>query len=195
MPADQRDDTPLLLFHPAGCGAPIWYRNVEAFSWHYRTYAVDVMGEVNKSIPDRRISSRRELAEWVEDLFSGLGIKSAYLVGNSFGGFLTLNTVLMSPSRVEKAVLISPAATFAQMWPWWLYFFPAYGTGSKRLLCRAYDWIWQGFPADDCITRLRRIASVNGIPRHIPPIVFTETELRGIRQSILLINWRPRGDL
>jgi len=178
---------PLVLFHPAGCPATIWYRNVEALSQHYRIYAVDVMGEVNKSTPTRRIDSRQELADWIEDLFNGLNIQSTDIVGNSFGGFLTLNTVLLLPARVKKAVLISPAATFAPMWPWWWYFLPAYGTGSKRLLRRAYDWIWQDFRADQCITQLRNITSLNGIPKHISPSIFADRELRKISTPILLL--------
>jgi pimeloyl-ACP methyl ester carboxylesterase len=182
-----KNTAPLVLFHPAGCGAPIWCRNVGPFSQRYRTYAVDVMGEVNKSIPTRRINSRQELANWIDDLFDSLEIRSAYIVGNSFGGFLTLNAALLLPTRVKKAVLISPAATFTQMWLWWWYFFPAYGTGSKRLLRRAYDWIWQGFPADEHISQLRHIASLHGIPNHIPPSVFTDAELRKIIIPILLL--------
>ena len=182
-----RGAPPLMLFHPAGCGAPIWCRNAGPLSQHYRVFAVDVMGEVNKSIPSRKIESRQGLADWVEDLFTGLNIDRACLVGNSFGGFLTLNTVLLQPDRVQKAVLISPAATFAQMWPWWVYFFPAYGTGWKPLLRRAYAWIWQGFPVDESIARLRQISSLGGVPRHIPPSIFTDEELRQIQTPILLL--------
>jgi len=182
-----KEASPVVLFHPAGCGAPIWCRNAGLLSQHYRIFAVDVMGEVNKSIPTRRIESRQELADWIEDLFDGLGIRSADIVGNSFGGFLTLNTALLLPQRVKKIVLISPANTFAQMWPWWWYFFPAYGTGSKPLLRRAYAWIWQGFPVDEAIARLREISSLGGIPKHIPPVVFSEEELRKINFPILLL--------
>jgi pimeloyl-ACP methyl ester carboxylesterase len=182
-----KEASPVVLFHPAGCGAPIWCRNTGLLSQHYRIFAVDVMGEVNKSIPTRRIESRQELADWIEDLFDGLRIRSADIVGNSFGGFLTLNTALLLPQRVKKIVLISPAATFAQMWSWWWYFFPAYGTGSKPLLRRAYAWIWQGFPVDEAIARLRQISSLGGIPKHIPPVVFSEEELRKINFPILLL--------
>jgi pimeloyl-ACP methyl ester carboxylesterase len=182
-----KEAAPLVLFHPAGCPAVIWYRNAGLFSEHYRTYAVDVMGEVNKSIPTRRINSHQELADWIDELFDGLQIRSANIVGNSFGGFVALNTALLLPSRVKKVVLISPAATFAQIWPWWWYFFPAYGTGSKRLLRRACNWIWQDFPADEPIARLRTLASLNGKPRHIPPSVFKDDELSKVSTPVLLL--------
>jgi hypothetical protein len=53
-----KNAAPLVLFHPAGCGAPIWCRNAGPFSRRYRTYAVDVMGEANKSIPTGTGSKR-----------------------------------------------------------------------------------------------------------------------------------------
>jgi pimeloyl-ACP methyl ester carboxylesterase len=182
-----RDAAPLVLLHPAGCGAVIWYRNVGPFSQEFRTYAVDTIGEVNKSILTRPARSRQEFADWMGDLFSGLQIESANIVGNSFGGFLTINTALFSPDRVKKAVVISPAATFVQMWAWSLHFFPAYLVGSNRLLRSAYDWIWQDFPKDECIAQMRAITSVSGVPHHVPPSVFTDEELRRIRTPTLLL--------
>jgi len=179
--------TPLVLLHPAGSPAIIWYRNVAAFSRHFRTYAIDVIGEVNKSVPTVPIQSRQELADWIVDLFSGLKIESAHMVGNSFGGFLTLNTALYLPERLKKIVLISPAATFVQIWAFYLYYFPAYLTGSKYLLRRAYDWIWQDFPIDDCLAQIRAITRASGIPHHIPPSVFSDEELRKLKTPTLLL--------
>ena len=178
---------PLVLLHPAGSPAIIWYRNVAPLGRHFRTYAVDVIGEVNKSVPTIPIQSRQELADWIVDLFSGLKIESAHMVGNSFGGFLTLNTALYLPERVKKIVLISPAATFVQIWAWYRYFFPAYLTGSKYLLRRAYDWIWQDFPIDESLAQIRAITRASGIPRHIPPTVFRDEELRKIETPTLLL--------
>ena len=181
------DATPLVLLHPAGSPAIIWYRNVAAFSRYFRTYAVDVIGEVNKSVPITPIQDRQELADWIVDLFSGLKIDSAHMIGNSFGGFLTLNTAVYLPERLKKIVLISPAATFVQIWALYWYYFPAYLTGSKYLLKRAYDWIWQDFPIDECIAQIRAITRASGIPHHIPPSVFSDEELRKIKTPTLLL--------
>jgi pimeloyl-ACP methyl ester carboxylesterase len=182
-----KDAAPLVLFHPAGCGATIWYRNAGPFSQRFQTYSVDTIGEVNKSILTRPVRSRQEFADWIVDLLSGLQIENADMVGNSFGGFLTLNTALYLPDRVKKIVLISPAATFVQMWAWIWHFFPAYLIGSKRMLLKAYDWIWQGFPKDECIAQMRAITSVSGVPHHVPPSVFNDEELRKIQTPTLLL--------
>ncbi len=70
-----KEAPPLVLLHPAGCGAVIWYRNVGALSRQFRIYAVDIMGEVNKSEPTRRIGTRQELAQWMAELFDALHIQ------------------------------------------------------------------------------------------------------------------------
>ena len=124
-----KDAAPLALFHPAGCGAVIWYRNVKLLSQYFITYAVDTMGEVNKSILTHPIRNRHDLTTWMANLLDGLGIARVDLVGNSFAGFLVVNTAILLPDRVKKIVLISPAAPFVPMWAWTWHFFPAYLTG------------------------------------------------------------------
>jgi pimeloyl-ACP methyl ester carboxylesterase len=188
------DATPLVLLHPSGSPATIWIRNVGPLSKHFRTYAVDTIGEPNKSIlskPIVRHHQQQDFAEWMSDLLDGLRVGKAHVVGNSFGGFLALNTVIRLQERVRKAVLISPAATFAQMWPWYWHFVPAIMLspliGSKRTLLRANEWIWQGFPLDGYTSRLRTIMTIEGHPRHSFPSVFSDEELGKIRTPILLL--------
>jgi pimeloyl-ACP methyl ester carboxylesterase len=187
------EDAPsLVLFQPTGAGAVIWYRNAKPLSQHYRIYAIDTISEVNKSILTRPIKSNRDFIDWVIDMFSGLQIEKTDIVGNSFGGFLTLNAALHLPERVRKAVLISPAASFATMWPsFWHLFIPAHiiapRIGSKQMILKAYAWMWQGFPIDDCIMQLRNITAINGLPRHGPPTVFSDDELSKIQIPMLLL--------
>jgi pimeloyl-ACP methyl ester carboxylesterase len=189
-----KDAAPLLLLHPSGGSATIWYRNIESLSQHYRTYAIDTISEPNKSILTRPINSRQQrqdFADWMVDLLNGLQIERGDIVGNSFGGFLALNTVLSQPERVKKAVLISPAATFVPIPAWYRHFMPAnlFGPlfGSKRILLGAYDWIWQDFPKDECIARLRALTAIYGRPCHWFPTVFNDEDLRKIRTPILLL--------
>lgn len=186
-----KDTAALVLLHPSGCGSTIWYRNIEALSRQYRIYAIDTLSEVNLSLPTRLVKSRQDFADWMAELLDGLHIERADIVGNSFGGYVTLNTALYLPERVKKIVLISPAATFAQMWPLYWHYSLAYiirnMIGSKRLILKAYEWIWQGFPKDGCLTQLRQITAVDGWMRHGPPTVFSDEELRKIHTPALLL--------
>jgi pimeloyl-ACP methyl ester carboxylesterase len=187
-----KDAPPLVLFQPTGAGAIIWCRNVEPLSQHFRVYAVDTIAEVNKSVLTRPIKGLQDFMDWIADLFSGLKVGKTDIVGNSFGGYLTLTVALYMPERVRKAVLISPAATFVTMWPsFWYLFLPAHviapRIGSEQMILKAYAWMWQGFPIDDCIMQLRNITALNGLPRHGPPSVFSDDELRKIQTPILLL--------
>ena len=187
------DAPPLILLHPAGGGAVIWVRNVGAFSQRYRTYAVDTISEPNKSVLTRPISfhQRQDFTDWMADLLDELKIENTFMVGNSFGGFLTLNTALNLPDRIRKAVLINPAATFVPIPAWAWHFIPANMIGpligSERVLLAPYDWIWQGLPKDECMAQLRSTTALTGRPRHWSPSVFTDEELRQIKTPVLLL--------
>lgn len=120
------------------------------------------------------------------------------MVGNSNGGFFTLNTALHLPERVRKVVLISPAATFVQMWAWWWHLLiPAHIIAplirSERMVHKAYEWLWQGFPMDDCYAKLHSISTIGGYPRYRPtrnkvvPSVLNDEELRKVRTPVLLL--------
>jgi len=189
-----KDAAPLALLHPAGGGGVIWVRNVGPLSRQFRTYAIDTIGEPNKSILTRPITTRhqrQEFADWMADLFDGLGVEQVDIAGNSFGGFLALNTALFLPERVKKIVLISPAATFVPIPAWAWHFMPANAIGlmigSKRMLLGPYAWIWQDFPREGAVVQLRAVTAVTGRPRHWSPTVFSDEELGKIQAPVLLL--------
>lgn len=192
-----KEAPPVVLLPPGGTYAPIWVRNVGPLSQSFRIYAVDIIGEMNKSIPTRPILKHREFMEWMADLFDGLQIERADLVGNSNGGFFVLETALCLPERVRKVVLISPAASFVEMWAWWLHLFiPANIIapliGSEQMVQNAFDWLWQGFPMEDCFLHLRRISKVAGVGfrptiNRVVPRVFRDDELKSIQAPVLLL--------
>jgi pimeloyl-ACP methyl ester carboxylesterase len=121
----------------------------------------------------------------------GLKIENTSIVGNSFGGFLALNSALSLPEKVSKVVLISPAATFVPIPAWTLHFMPviAFGllTHSKKTLLYPYNWIWQDFPKDEYMAQLRAVSAFYGRPRHWNPTVISDDELRKIKAPVLLL--------
>jgi pimeloyl-ACP methyl ester carboxylesterase len=192
-----REAPPVVLLPPGGGYAPIWVRNVGPVSQSYRVYAVDIIGELNRSVPSCPIRSHREFMDWMADLLDGLHLESTHLVGNSNGGFFALETALYLPVRVKKSVLISPAATFVQMWAWWWHLLvPAHiiapRTGSERMIRKAYAWLWQDFPMDGCSAELRAISKIAGAGyrpsiNSAVPRVFSDKELRRIHIPVLLL--------
>ena len=111
------DAPPLVLLHAAMATATVWRPNVEALSEHFRVYAVDIVGQGGRTVASRKIESRRDYADWLNDLFDGLGIARASVVGNSYGGFIALNQAAVAPERIERVVLISPAGGFVSVMP------------------------------------------------------------------------------
>jgi len=111
-------DGPAVVLLPSFAGsATVWRLNVAALSAHYRTYAIDVIGQPGKSVATRRLRNRRQYAEWLCEVLDGLGAPRASIVGCSFGGFLAMNQAARTPERVHRVVLISPAGVFAsQFW-------------------------------------------------------------------------------
>jgi pimeloyl-ACP methyl ester carboxylesterase len=101
---------PVVLLHAYFATAMSWYRSVGALSQQYRVYAVDVLGEANKSCPTRPITSLDDSLQWFTDLIDGLGIGQLYLVGNSIGGFTAVYNAMRPPERIRRLVLIGPAA-------------------------------------------------------------------------------------
>lgn len=105
------DGYPLVLLHGAGLSSVVWYPNISELSAQYRVYAVDCIGDAGKSVVDRLLKKRSDYADWLREVFDGLGIKQAYLLGHSYGGWLALNMALTYPQRVGRLILLAPAAS------------------------------------------------------------------------------------
>ncbi|OCA91789.1 alpha/beta fold hydrolase [Pseudobacillus wudalianchiensis] len=103
---------PLILLHGFGFGAPMWYPNVKLLSKDHRVYALDVIGEFNKSVIYKSIREKDDYALWLCEFLDCLEISKATFIGHSNGGWHTLNFALYAPERVEKIVLLAPAASF-----------------------------------------------------------------------------------
>jgi pimeloyl-ACP methyl ester carboxylesterase len=86
----------------------MWSPNIAAFSHDYRVYAIDVMGQPNKSRPDLPISSAADFVSWLTAILDALHLERVSLVGMSFGGWLALTYAVAVPQRVRKLVLLSP---------------------------------------------------------------------------------------
>lgn len=98
----------MILLHGAGSNSSIWAGDVAAYSDCFRVYAIDLPGEAGKSTPNRPAWDSTAFAEWLEDVFDGLQIERAILVGISQGAWTALKFTVIRPERVEKLILMSP---------------------------------------------------------------------------------------
>jgi pimeloyl-ACP methyl ester carboxylesterase len=109
------DGHPLVLLHGAGLSSTAWFANIAELSVNHRVYAVDVIGDAGKSIAECLMEKRLDYAEWLREVFDGLDIERGYLLGHSYGGWLTLNMALVYPDRLKGIVLLAPAASIYPM--------------------------------------------------------------------------------
>lgn len=99
---------PLVLLHGNWATATMWSSMIVELSRDFRTYAVDQIDDVGKSIPTRIPASRSDYSQWLLDVFDQLELQQAGIVGLSYGGFLAANFALYAPERVERLILLCP---------------------------------------------------------------------------------------
>jgi pimeloyl-ACP methyl ester carboxylesterase len=187
---------PVVLLHALLASATSWYRNVEALSQSYRIYAVDVVGEGNKSRPVKPIASLDDFLHWFTELIDSLGIDTFYLVGNSYGGFTAAYYAMKLQERIRKLVLIGPAATVYPMRPFTLHmfipkamykFFPKL-PGLKRTMRHSVDWMHKGLSVDPLWEPFFYYSMVYGdLINQVFPRVYSKEELTQIKAKVLLI--------
>ncbi|MBL8063192.1 MAG: alpha/beta hydrolase [Anaerolineales bacterium] len=187
---------PVVLLHALLAGSVSWYRNVEALSQVYRVYAVDVVGEGNKSHPVRPITSLDDFLHWFTEVIDGLGIDTLYLAGNSYGGFTAAYYAMKLPERILKVVLIGPAATISPMRPFYTHmfipkamyaFFPKL-PGLKRVMRNSVNWMHKGLPVDPFWEPFFYSSMVyGGLINQVLPRMYSKEEFAQIKAKVLLI--------
>nr|ABM79791.1 2-hydroxymuconic semialdehyde hydrolase [Sphingobium yanoikuyae] len=108
---DVGDGAPVLLIHGSGPGVTAWANwrlNMPELAKRFRVIAPDMFG-FGYSDSKGRIEDKRVWVDQVASLLDGLGIDKVSMVGNSFGGGITLAFMIAHPDRVERAVLMGPA--------------------------------------------------------------------------------------
>jgi pimeloyl-ACP methyl ester carboxylesterase len=103
------DAPPLLLIHASGIAGWSWLYNVGELNKHYRTYAVDSIGDVGKSVLNdltKPLEGGEEIGRFYTDVTNKLGFDQSYLAGASIGGYISTNCALHAPERVKKLVLL-----------------------------------------------------------------------------------------
>jgi pimeloyl-ACP methyl ester carboxylesterase len=102
---------PLILLHMAACTSFIWEPVIAQLAARYRTYAIDTIGDVNKSVlddPRRHPATGSALAEWLREVADALRIESSDVIGSSYGGWLAMHYAAAAPERVRRLAVIVP---------------------------------------------------------------------------------------
>jgi pimeloyl-ACP methyl ester carboxylesterase len=193
-----KDAPPLVLLHGFFTSLNMWSPNVADFSKDYRVYAIDVMGQPGKSIPDpdEPIRDATDFVAWLSETLTELNLDRIFLVGMSYGGWLALNLAMTAQERVRKLVLLSPAACFQPLVRQFSVRGMLMGFFPTRLTVNSFMG-WMGFKdtSDDMVTGRVLDLIYLGVKHfrlppetaRIMPHVFSNDELRALRVPALLL--------
>jgi pimeloyl-ACP methyl ester carboxylesterase len=194
-----QDAPALVLLHGYLASLTMWSANVADLSRDYRVYAIDVIGQPGKSIPAQPSLSREDLLAWLTEVLDALKITRATLVGQSYGSWLALNYAIHVPDRVNKLVLLSPAACFLPLNRQHTLRGLAMLLFPSRLTVRSFK-LWEtyrgslGSPEKLAFFNAKMEQMYLGLrffnfhaTKQTPPGVFTDEELRGVRVPTLLL--------
>lgn len=101
------DSPAIFLFHGSCSNSAMWFGDLEILANYYHVFAVDIIGEAGNSSENRLDSSTDDYAKWIKELLDVLNIKETILIGNSFGGWMSLKFATTFHERVSKLVLVA----------------------------------------------------------------------------------------
>ncbi len=105
------DAPPIFLLHASAMASWSWLYNIEGLNRHYRTYAVDTIGDAGRSeLADINYypSDGAALVELYQEIMDQLGVEKVSFIGASQGGFISTRMALQVPQRVNKLILCGP---------------------------------------------------------------------------------------
>lgn len=109
--AGHEDAPPLIFLHMAAASSFIWSPIIASLAARYRTYAIDIIGDVNKSVlADGSVRARNgaELADWVCEVSDALEVDRSDVIAGSYGGWLGMHYASRAPERVRRLALVVP---------------------------------------------------------------------------------------
>ena len=106
---DQGEGAPVVLFHGSGPGVSAfanWRLVIPQLSSNFRTIAPDIVGFGFTERPD---GIKYEMETWIKhaiDFLDAIEIEKAHVIGNSFGGSLSVALAIHAPERISRLVLM-----------------------------------------------------------------------------------------
>lgn len=202
---DLGEGAPTVLIHGSGPGVTgfaNWAKSLPVLSEKLRIIAPDMLGFGYTETPD---GAEYTLENWVKHLIGlldALNIEKANLVGNSFGGALTLAMAIAHPDRVDRIVLMGAAGVSFELTEGldftWGYT-PSVENMKKMLDLFAYsrdlvsdDLAKMRFEASNRPGVQERFAAMFPAPRQrsIEALASSDDDIRGIQAPALIIHGR-----
>ena len=153
---------PLVLLHGQGFSRRSFDPVVPILAEHFDVIAVDLPGHGESPRPAKGAGSTpRDLAAAVAGLLDELGIATAYVVGNSSGGWVALELARLGRARTVTA--LAPAGLWRRTAPWHIRL----GMRQARLNARIVHRVFPDAPRTRAARALAAI-QVSGHPFRVP---------------------------
>jgi pimeloyl-ACP methyl ester carboxylesterase len=184
------DAPPLLLLHASGVAGWSWKYNVAGLSKHYRTYAIDLIGDAGKSefrTLDNIMKTGADQARLYAEITNKLGVQKTYVAGASEGGFIGSNYALYAPERVQKLVLLGPmgyaGATQSIMRIMLAQFFPL-----KSIQESTFRWAFSDSDLlEEDLGQWFRLLMSKSTPKKVAPLPLPAEERQRIQVPVLFV--------
>lgn len=181
---------PLLALHGALASSAHLALEMGPLLDRYHVLAPDIPGQSVRGPEVRLGLADAAHAHWLVEVMDGLGLATADILGVSWGGFVTLDTMAHAPERVARAVLLVPAGVVSgSAWrgitraaiPMALYKAKPSKERLKRFLdsqLTVWDELWASYLGD----ALLDVA----LDLHAPPL-FKPAQLSAFRRPVLAL--------
>ena len=180
---------PLVLLHCALMSSAVWGPVIGELAARFRVHAVDVIGDMGRTLPAEPPSNPAGFADWLAETLDGLDLEQTMLVGWSFGGFVAANFALHHPARVVRLGLLAPFAVFTRPGAGFLAgFLPLLlrTRGMSRWFERKLS-ISGGFGRPEYSELLWQRFKNGKVQFRTGPRVFSDTELAELTMPLLLL--------
>ena len=161
-----------------------WTGPATELSRHHRVFAVDILGDVGRSVPaDEPAKTVDDLMLWLDDVVTGSALRRPSVVAHSYGAMIALAFALRRPADVDRLVLLDPNSCFAGMRAAYLaHALPLLLRPSEERQRRFTAWETGGAVLDADLSRLSELGTAHH-PRRRPivPRRPSSTELRELR--------------
>ncbi len=176
---------PLVLLHGSSMNSSMWISDIMKYYQKYRVYALDIPGEAGRSDERQLPFTSSDLDDWLYDVFNGLSISKAVVMGASLGAWLAAKFAIRYPEKIDKLVLLCPAGIGTQnkKFIFTAMFHMLFGVKGVR---RLFKTINGNVDMPEIILKYQILITENFNSRREPIPIFTDDELKRLTMPVFL---------
>lgn len=195
----------LLFIHGLGSSSDRWIDIPEAFSRHYHSVAVDLIGFGRSDSPHLHYTINA-FREFVLDFMSSIKIDDGMtsVIGHSLGGYIAAEIAIENPSVVDSLVLIDSSGMLEGPTPLLDEYLEAAISASKEKVRKVFEQLvaqsWRVIPilVDNFINWINRPGAMHAFESAFLNSTNTQIglhRLKGIQDVPTLIIWGKNDNL